>query len=70
MSLACAESRGFIILFPLLRPELAGDAFTNAAAASAFIGGSVFEIGSYLMVVEALDRCVHDPSAPHVVLRR
>ncbi|EIW73039.1 hypothetical protein TREMEDRAFT_22078, partial [Tremella mesenterica DSM 1558] len=47
---------GFLVWFPILRPNLVTTAFTNTAAAFAFIGGSVFEIGSYLMVVEALDR--------------
>jgi hypothetical protein len=41
---------------PILFPDLESTSFTNAAAASAFLGGTVFEIGSYLMVVEALDR--------------
>ena len=54
---------GFIVWFPILRPALATNAFINTSAATAFIGGSVFEIGSYLMVVEALDRCIHPHSA-------
>lgn len=45
---------GFLVWFPILMPKLDTDAFTNTAAASAFIGGSVFELGSYLMVLEAL----------------
>ena len=44
------------MFFPIMRPGLDTDAVTNSAAATAFIGGTVFEIGSYLMVVEALDR--------------
>lgn len=47
---------GFIVWFPILFPDLSSTTFTNTAAALAFIGGTVFEIGSYLMVVEALDR--------------
>jgi hypothetical protein len=47
---------GFIVWFPILFPDLSTTTFTNTAAALAFIGGTVFEIGSYLMVVEALDR--------------
>lgn len=47
---------GFLVWFPVLRPYLASRTFENTAAALAFLGGTVFEIGSYLMVVEALDR--------------
>lgn len=35
-------------------PGLDTDTFTNTAAATAFIGGTVFEVGSYMMVLEAL----------------
>jgi hypothetical protein len=35
----------------------------RTAAAMAFVGGSIFEVGSYLMVVEALQRCVPRPEA-------
>ena len=47
---------GFLVWLPILRPALATTAYYNTAAAFAFIGGTIFEIGSYLMVVEALDR--------------
>ncbi len=47
---------GFLVWFPILRPALATTTYYNTASAFAFIGGSIFEIGSYLMVVEALDR--------------
>jgi hypothetical protein len=47
---------GFLVWMPILSPSLDTNAFTNAAAASGFIGGSVFEVGSYLMVLEALNR--------------
>ncbi|KAK4683500.1 hypothetical protein P7C73_g6752, partial [Tremellales sp. Uapishka_1] len=47
---------GFLVWFPDLRPNLATTAFSLSGAATAFVGGSVFELGSYLMVVEALDR--------------
>ena len=49
---------GYIVWFPVIRPDLASTTFYNTAAALAFIGGTVFEIGSYLGVVEALDRWV------------
>lgn len=49
---------GFLVWLPVLRPYLASRTFENTAAALAFLGGTVFEIGSYLMVVEALDRWV------------
>ncbi len=53
---------GYLVWFPILRPILASTPFYNTAAAFAFIGGTVFEIGSYLGVVEALDRYVqHSP---------
>jgi hypothetical protein len=54
-----ADGAGFLVWFPVLRPYLETKAFTNTAAATAFIGGTVFLVGSYLMVVEALDRYVH-----------
>jgi hypothetical protein len=44
------------VWFPYLYPSLETTAFTHTAAALAFIGGATFEVGSYLMVVEALDR--------------
>ncbi|WVR03099.1 hypothetical protein IAU60_000089 [Kwoniella sp. DSM 27419] len=47
---------GYLVWFPDLRPNLETDAFKRTAAATAFIGASTFELGSYLMVVEALDR--------------
>ncbi|WWD22643.1 hypothetical protein CI109_107136 [Kwoniella shandongensis] len=47
---------GYLVWFPIIRPELATTTFSRTAAATAFIGGTIFEIGSYLMVVEALDR--------------
>jgi len=47
---------GFLVFLPILKPELGTTAIAQTAAATAFIGGSIFEVGSYLMVVEALDR--------------
>ncbi|WVQ94132.1 hypothetical protein IAU59_001210 [Kwoniella sp. CBS 9459] len=47
---------GYLVWFPIIRPELDTTAFTRTAAATAFLGGSIFEIGAYLGVVEALDR--------------
>ncbi|ORX35146.1 hypothetical protein BD324DRAFT_634045 [Kockovaella imperatae] len=47
---------GYVEWFPLFRPNLDNQTVSRTAAALAFIGGTVFEIGSYLMVVEALDR--------------
>ena len=47
---------GFLVWFPILRPGLESDTFTDTAAATAFIGGTIFELGSYLMVLEALNR--------------
>jgi len=44
------------VWFPLLQPKLASTSFSDGAAATAFLGGTIFEVGSYLMVVEALDR--------------
>ena len=52
------ECVGFLAWFPILRPSLSTPTFTATAAAFAFIGGTVFVIGSYLMVLEALDRSV------------
>ncbi|WWC90228.1 uncharacterized protein L201_005161 [Kwoniella dendrophila CBS 6074] len=47
---------GYLVWFPELRPNLYTPAFTRTASATAFIGGTVFEIGAYLGVVEVLDR--------------
>ncbi|WVF66527.1 hypothetical protein IAT40_001267 [Kwoniella sp. CBS 6097] len=47
---------GYLVWFPIIRPELDTTAFTRTASATAFIGGSIFEVGAYLGVVEALDR--------------
>jgi hypothetical protein len=47
-----------LVWFPILRPSLAGTTFTNAATAMSFLGGSIFLVGAYLGVVEALDRLV------------
>jgi len=47
---------GFIVWFPIFLPDLATTAYQNGAAATAFLGGTTFEIGAYLMVVESLDR--------------
>ncbi|OXG28955.1 hypothetical protein C361_00609 [Cryptococcus neoformans Tu259-1] len=47
---------GFLVWFPLLRPRLDTDTVSRTAYAMAFVGGTTFELGSYLMVIEALDR--------------
>jgi zinc transporter ZupT len=49
---------GFLVLLPLYLSSLNSTTYFRAAAATAFLGGSIFEIGSYLMVVEALNRLV------------
>lgn len=46
----------FLVWLPLLRPRLDTDTVSRTASATAFIGGTIFELGSYLMVIEALDR--------------
>jgi len=43
-----------LVWFPILMPKLVTTAVTNTAAAICLVDGSVFELGSYLMVVEAL----------------
>ncbi|KAF8602588.1 hypothetical protein BDV93DRAFT_523957 [Ceratobasidium sp. AG-I] len=45
---------GFLLLLPILSPEKYPEHET-AAAAFAFIGGTVFELGGYLMFVESLN---------------
>lgn len=50
---------GFLVWFPVLMPRLGTKTFTNTAAAIGFLGGSVFELGSYLMVLEALKQLVY-----------
>ncbi|WRT63184.1 uncharacterized protein IL334_000087 [Kwoniella shivajii] len=47
---------GYLVWFPVIRPALDTEPIARSAAATAFIGGSIFEIGAYLGVVEALDR--------------
>ncbi|GHJ84515.1 hypothetical protein NliqN6_0917 [Naganishia liquefaciens] len=47
---------GFLVLLPIYRSSLNAVSYYRAAAATAFLGGTIFEVGSYLMVVEALNR--------------
>lgn len=47
---------GFLVWLPLVYAEMQRPAVSKTAAALAFLGGTLFEVGSYLMVVEALDR--------------
>jgi hypothetical protein len=49
---------GFLVLLPIYYSSLNSTTYFRAAAATAFLGGSIFEVGSYLMVVEALNRFV------------
>jgi hypothetical protein len=49
---------GFLVLLPIYHSSLNSTTYFRAAAATAFLGGSIFEVGSYLMVVEALNRSV------------
>jgi hypothetical protein len=44
---------GFLLFLPLLSP--AYPSHWTTASAFAFIGGTIFELGSYLMFVEALN---------------
>jgi len=44
---------GFLLFLPLLSPKYPSHSTT--ASAFAFIGGTIFELGSYLMLVEALN---------------
>lgn len=46
-------ANGFVLYLPL-SPTPVSDR-TSAAAALAFVGGTLFEIGSYLMYVESLN---------------
>ncbi|WVW81228.1 hypothetical protein I302_103219 [Kwoniella bestiolae CBS 10118] len=47
---------GYLVWFPIIRPALDTEPYSKTAAATAFMGGSIFEIGAYLGVVEVLDR--------------
>lgn len=47
---------GFLVWFPILRPTLDTPSFSHAAAATAFVGASVFEVGAYLGIIEVLVR--------------
>jgi hypothetical protein len=52
---------GFTVLLPLYlgrieNSESLTSTYFKTAAALAFVGGVIFEVGSYLMVVEALNR--------------
>jgi hypothetical protein len=44
---------GFLLFLPLVSPKYS--AHWTTASAFAFIGGTIFELGSYLMFVEALN---------------
>ncbi|WWC57546.1 uncharacterized protein I303_100078 [Kwoniella dejecticola CBS 10117] len=47
---------GFLVFLPILRPSLDTKAYTNSASATAFLGGSIFEVGAYLGILEVVDR--------------
>ena len=52
---------GFTVLLPLYLGRIENSesltlTYFKTASALAFVGGVVFEVGSYLMVVEALNR--------------
>ncbi|KAJ9093530.1 hypothetical protein QFC21_006364 [Naganishia friedmannii] len=47
---------GFLVLLPFYHSSLNPTTYFRSAAALAFLGGTIFEIGSYLMVVEAINR--------------
>jgi hypothetical protein len=52
---------GFTVLLPLYlgrieNSENLTSTYFKTASALAFVGGVIFEVGSYLMVVEALNR--------------
>lgn len=54
-------ANGFTILLPLYMTSISDsegltEVYFRTAAALAFVGGTIFEVGSYLMVVEALNR--------------
>ena len=49
-------SVGFLVWLPDLRPRLATVPFYDGSAATAFVGASIFEVGAYLGVVEAVVR--------------
>ena len=52
---------GFTVLLPLYlgyieNSETLNSTYFETASALAFVGGVIFEVGSYMMVVEALNR--------------
>ncbi|WWC67354.1 uncharacterized protein I206_101262 [Kwoniella pini CBS 10737] len=47
---------GFLVFLPILRPSLDIPSYTKTASATAFLGGSIFEIGAYLGILEVLNR--------------
>jgi len=61
MDISLSSSSGFTVLLPLYlnsieNSENLSSTYFKTTAALAFVGGVIFEIGSYMMVVEALNR--------------
>ena len=61
MEISLSSSSGFTVLLPLYlnsieNSENLSSTYFKTAAALAFVGGVIFEVGSYMMVVEALNR--------------
>jgi hypothetical protein len=50
------HQKGFLTWLPFIYPSVGTDRNAHTAAGLAFLGGTIFNVGSYLMVVEALDR--------------
>jgi hypothetical protein len=57
-SKAESDSTAFLVWLPYVYPSVGTPASSKAGSALGFVGGIIFNIGSYLMVVEALDRWV------------
>lgn len=47
---------GFLAWLPFIYPSMQTPAVEKTGPAIGFVGGMLFEVGSYLMVCEALDR--------------
>lgn len=52
-------ANGFTVWLPVVRPETESEAMARTAAGLAFVGGTLFEIGAYLGLLEAGNRGKH-----------
>lgn len=54
-----SQANGFTVWLPVVRPETESEAMAKTATVLAFLGGTLFEIGAYLGLLEAGNRGKH-----------